>query len=87
MHEKIVVVDQQVAYHGSLNPLSHKFTTESMMRFACPPIAESLYLLYQPAAGQTFAERVSIEILFGCGRAESRTAWGDPPLWWKAGLR
>src|SRR5207302_925421 len=24
MHEKIVVVDQHVAYHGSLNPLSHR---------------------------------------------------------------
>ena len=83
MHEKVVVVDQHVAYHGSLNPLSHKFTSESMMRFACPPIAESLYVLYHPAAGQSFAERVSIETISGRGRSESRTAWGDPPLWWK----
>lgn len=83
MHEKVVVVDHHVAYHGSLNPLSHKSTTESMMRFACPPIAESLYVLYHPTAGQSFAERVSIEIMTGRGRRESRTAWGDPPLWWK----
>ncbi len=32
VHEKLVVVDRRIAYHGSLNPLSHKFTNESMMR-------------------------------------------------------
>ena len=84
MHEKVVVVDRQVAYHGSLNPLSHKATTESVMRFACPPIAESLYVLYHPSVGQSFAERVSIEILSGRGRVEKREAWGDVPLWYAA---
>ncbi len=82
MHEKVVVVDRHVAYHGSLNPLSHRDTTESVMRFTCPPIAESLYVLYHPSVGQSFGERVSIEILSGRGRREWRKAWGDPPQWW-----
>jgi phosphatidylserine/phosphatidylglycerophosphate/cardiolipin synthase-like enzyme len=83
MHEKVVVVDRHVAYHGSLNPLSHVDTTESVMRFTCPSIAESLYVLFHPSVGQSFAERVSIEILSGRGRQEWRTAWGDPPPWWR----
>jgi hypothetical protein len=86
MHEKVVVVDERVAYHGSLNPLSHKFTNESMVRFDCPPIAESFYVLYHPKAGQGFAERIEIRIFPNRGRAESRLTWGDPTAL-GAGLR
>jgi phosphatidylserine/phosphatidylglycerophosphate/cardiolipin synthase-like enzyme len=32
MHEKIIVIDEQVLYHGSLNALSQNDTTESMLR-------------------------------------------------------
>jgi len=32
MHEKVVVVDRRVLWHGSLNVLSHSTTAESMLR-------------------------------------------------------
>lgn len=32
MHEKVGVIDGQVLWHGSLNPLSHSTTRESMLR-------------------------------------------------------
>lgn len=53
------------------------------MRFTCPAIAESLYVLFHPSVRQSFGERVSIEILSSRGRREWRTAWGKPPLWWR----
>jgi predicted RNA-binding Zn-ribbon protein involved in translation (DUF1610 family) len=44
MHEKIALVDQSVAWHGSLNILSHRDTSESMLRLdssgACRQLAE-----------------------------------------------
>lgn len=85
MHEKIVVIDRTVAYHGSLNPLSHRSTTESITRFACSPIAEALDILYHPDIGQAFAGRVETMIDDGM---RSKTSWatGDVPDWWKAGI-
>jgi len=32
MHEKVAFIDREVVWHGSLNILSHKDTTESMLR-------------------------------------------------------
>jgi superfamily I DNA and/or RNA helicase len=32
MHEKIIVIDERILYHGSLNALSQNDTTESMLR-------------------------------------------------------
>ncbi|MGZ3601032.1 MAG: AAA domain-containing protein [Ktedonobacterales bacterium] len=34
MHEKAVIIDEAIAYFGSLNPLSHNATTEVMQRVA-----------------------------------------------------
>lgn len=85
MHEKIVVIDRSVAYHGSLNPLSHRSTTESITRFACTPIAEALDILYHPHIGQAFAERVETIIDDGM-RSKSSWATGHVPDWWKAGV-
>lgn len=32
MHEKVAIIDQRVVWHGSLNILSHSYTSESMLR-------------------------------------------------------
>jgi hypothetical protein len=32
MHEKLAMIDERVLWHGSLNILSHRDTTESMLR-------------------------------------------------------
>ncbi len=37
MHQKVVIVDEKVLYHGSLNVLSQKETSESMFRIMKKP--------------------------------------------------
>ncbi|MCZ7537894.1 MAG: phospholipase D-like domain-containing protein [Acidimicrobiia bacterium] len=85
MHEKLVVVDKRVVMHGSLNPLSHKDTTETMFRFESSALGATMTTLYDPDAGQTFAERVEARIDDGTRRS-TRWAWGSPgegpPLDW-----
>lgn len=85
MHEKLVVVDKRVVMHGSLNPLSHKDTTETMFRFESTALGTTMTTLYDPAEGQAFAERVETQIDDGT-RSSTRWAWGSPgegpPLDW-----
>lgn len=44
MHEKIAIIDDEILWHGSLNILSHRDTTESMLRIksslACAHVAK-----------------------------------------------
>jgi hypothetical protein len=46
MHEKVAIIDSRVLWHGSLNILSHRDTTESMLRIpaegACAELARFL---------------------------------------------
>ena len=60
MHEKIVVIDDNVAYHGSLNPISHKNTSESVLRLEGPGPARTLRHLYTPGTGQSAASREEV---------------------------
>jgi phosphatidylserine/phosphatidylglycerophosphate/cardiolipin synthase-like enzyme len=47
MHEKLAVFDQQIVWLGSLNILSHKNSTEIMVRIDSPDFAASLLNEYQ----------------------------------------
>jgi len=38
MHEKVAIIDEKVLYHGTLNSLSHRDTTESILRITTPSI-------------------------------------------------
>jgi hypothetical protein len=42
MHEKAVIIDEKVLYHGSLNSLSHRDTTESILRITIPGIIKDV---------------------------------------------
>lgn len=42
MHEKIVIVDRRILWHGSLNVLSHRDTQESMLRLESPAACDQL---------------------------------------------
>ena len=42
MHEKIIVIDEKILYHGSLNALSFNDTTESMLRILTPRIVREV---------------------------------------------
>lgn len=46
MHEKVAIIDKKVLWHGSLNILSHRNSTESMLRVESPAmVAETGHLL------------------------------------------
>jgi phosphatidylserine/phosphatidylglycerophosphate/cardiolipin synthase-like enzyme len=47
MHEKLAVFDQRVVWLGSLNILSHKNSTEIMVRIDSPDFAQSIINEYQ----------------------------------------
>ena len=47
MHEKLAVFDQRVVWLGSLNILSHKNSTEIMVRIDSPDFAQSIIEEYQ----------------------------------------
>jgi hypothetical protein len=51
MHEKVAIIDGRVLWHGSLNILSHRDTTESMLRIpgeeACAELARFLLTSWQ----------------------------------------
>ncbi len=56
MHEKIAILDSDLLWSGSLNILSHNSTTESMLRFSLPGLAdtvlEGLRLDFLPTSGR-----------------------------------
>jgi phosphatidylserine/phosphatidylglycerophosphate/cardiolipin synthase-like enzyme len=47
MHEKLAVFDQRIVWLGSLNILSHKNSTEIMVRIESPDFAQSIIDEYQ----------------------------------------
>jgi len=51
MHEKIAIIDGDVLWHGSLNILSHKNTTESMLRIMAPGVCQELAKLITGRGG------------------------------------
>ena len=48
MHEKIAIIDQRVVWHGSLNILSHSYTSESMLRLVGETACRKLMDLITP---------------------------------------
>jgi hypothetical protein len=60
MHEKIAIVDEEILWHGSLNILSHRDTSESMLRISSRSACEQL------------AHFVTTPV----GRKDTRPEWG-----------
>jgi phosphatidylserine/phosphatidylglycerophosphate/cardiolipin synthase-like enzyme len=59
MHEKLAVLDQRVVWLGSLNILSHKNSTEIMVRIDSPDFAQSIIDEYQNQRKFTSSSRNS----------------------------
>jgi hypothetical protein len=57
MHEKIAIIDQRVAWHGSLNILSHSSTSESMLRLVGETACRKLTDLFTPPHRRRDKER------------------------------
>lgn len=75
MHEKIAVIDGEVLWHGSLNILSHRATSESMLRFEATEACEQL-AVYVTSLSST---QGSLEL----GRSENPDCpeCGRPMIW------
>jgi len=52
MHEKLAILDGRILWHGSLNILSHRDTSESMLRLANPALCQQLGEFLSPPAGR-----------------------------------
>lgn len=52
MHEKIAILDGDILWHGSLNVLSHRNTTESMLRIRAPGVCQELAKLITGRGGE-----------------------------------
>jgi len=52
MHEKVAILDGRVLWHGSLNILSHRDTSESMLRLESPAACLQLGRFLSPPAGR-----------------------------------
>lgn len=58
MHEKIAILDGEVLWHGSLNVLSHRNTTESMLRIRAPGVCQELARLITGLRGDAAAAQL-----------------------------
>jgi phosphatidylserine/phosphatidylglycerophosphate/cardiolipin synthase-like enzyme len=74
MHEKLAVFDQRIVWLGSLNILSHKNSTEIMVRIDSPDFAQSIIdeyqnkRVYKGRAVKTYAPGKQPKIGDGCDR-------------------
>jgi predicted nucleic acid-binding Zn-ribbon protein len=76
-HEKIVIVDGEVLWFGSLNPLSHTNRTgEVMARLVSPDLAQQMaaFVAIKPSrATETFANLAIVKENPSCARCNGRT--------------
>lgn len=61
MHEKAVIIDEKILYHGSLNILSHRDTTESMLRIINSTTVQDVQKSLQSSSKskQSFSKRLT----------------------------
>lgn len=75
MHEKLAIVDTKTAWHGSLNILSHRNTSESMARFTGSSVADLVQIAqdhlreHKRAAGAARSANGAGPICPTCGRS------------------
>ncbi len=81
LHEKAAIVDGRIMWHGSLNILSHRDTTESMMRIEGEAAAEQLAdFLVTPetrrsAKGDSLSQALAEEKNPPCPNCEGLLVW------------
>ncbi|ROR32575.1 AAA domain-containing protein [Inmirania thermothiophila] len=79
MHEKVAILDGRILWHGSLNILSHRDTSESMLRLKSPAACRQLGRFLSPPAGRreedapAFAAAANPE----CPKCGGPTVWRD----------
>lgn len=63
MHEKLAMIDEQVLWHGSLNILSHRDTTESMLRLLGTSTCDEITKIVSPPLRETVVIDIDISKL------------------------
>jgi hypothetical protein len=77
MHEKIAILDGRIIWAGSLNILSHRNTSGSMLRFESQTMCRQLGMFLNPPAGQ-YKDKSSVFEIGGnpkCSRCGGPTVW------------
>ncbi len=61
MHEKMVIIDEKILYHGSLNTLSYRDTTESILRIVNSAVVQDAQKVLQSSSKpkQSFSKRLT----------------------------
>ena len=79
MHEKVVIIDDRILWHGSLNILSHRDTQESMMRVESPAACQQLGRFMSVPTSSKDDERSSTAAVGNpeCPECGGHTVWKD----------
>lgn len=87
MHEKIAMLDGRVLWHGSLNILSHRDTSESMLRLESAAACQQLRRFLAPPAGRREEEAPEFELAGNpqCPKCGGATVWneGQHGIWFE----
>lgn len=83
MHEKVGLIDRAVLWHGSLNPLSHSRTRESMLRIESAAVADEVFrALGLGAVASDGPGTDAVELGKACPLCESpMRRFADESLW------
>lgn len=79
MHEKVAILDGRILWHGSLNILSHRDTSESMLRLESAAACQQLGRFLSPPAGRHEEEAPEFELGANpeCPTCGGPTVWND----------
>jgi len=79
MHEKVAMLDGCILWHGSLNILSHRDTSESMLRLESPAACQQLGRFLSPPAGRREEEAPPFDTAANpeCPKCGGPTVWKD----------
>lgn len=79
MHEKVAILDGRILWHGSLNILSHRDTSESMLRLESPAACQQLARFLNPPIGRREEEVPVFEAAANpeCPKCGGTTVWND----------
>ncbi|GAB4222352.1 MAG: AAA domain-containing protein [Acidobacteriota bacterium] len=87
MHEKLAILDRRVLWHGSLNILSHRDTSESMLRLESPAACRQLGRFLSPPAGRRDEDAPAFSAAGNpeCPKCGGPTVWNDGRygIWFK----
>jgi ssDNA-binding Zn-finger/Zn-ribbon topoisomerase 1 len=75
MHEKFAILDNRVLWHGSLNILSHRDTSESMLRIESPAACEQIGRFVSTPVGQEEAPALHAATNPKCPMCKGPTVW------------